>query len=102
MVEVREELTLIPCHGKALSKLGTTSAISSAAYSPSRAWAASLHAHPDAPDGLRYRSRHDDDQLCIALFDRAAQKVFVAETLPLLDPATGVIDAIDRYEVAVK
>jgi len=55
----------------------------------------------DMPDGARYRSRHNDDELCIALFDRASTKVRVAATLPLLDPSTGVIEVIDAYDVAV-
>lgn len=100
-LEVIAPLTLVPCHGPALPKLQTTSAISSGVYSRSRAWAAALYGHADAPDGLRYRSRHNDDQFCIALFDRAAASVRVIETLPLLHPSTGVIEAINAYDVSV-
>jgi hypothetical protein len=101
-LEVVAPLRLVTCHGPALTDLRTTSAISSGAYSRSRAWAAALHCHPDSPDGLRYRSRHDDDELCVALFTRAAAKLRVTATHSLLDPATGVIDAINAYEVAVR
>lgn len=101
-VEVVAPLTLVRCHGAALSTLRTTSAISSGAYSRSRAWAAALYRHPDAPDGLRYHSRHNDDELCIALFDRAVARVRIVETLPLLHPATGVVDAINVYDVSIK
>ena len=101
-LQVVAPLTLVSCHGSALTTLQTTSAISSGAYSRSRAWAAALHSHPDGPDGLRYRSRHNDDQFCNALFDRAAASVRVIETLPLLHPSTGVIDAINAYAVSVR
>lgn len=101
-LEVIAPLTLVPCHGPALARLQTTAAISSGAYSRSRAWAAALHRHPAAPDGLRYRSRHDDDERCIALYDRAGAKVRVVETRSLLDPATGVVDAINAYGVSVR
>jgi hypothetical protein len=101
VIEVLQDLSVVPLHGPALSLLGTTAAVASGAYSRSRAWSAALHAHRDAPDGVRYRSRHNDDELCMALFDRAQGKVRVAATLPLRDPATGVISAIDAYDVAV-
>lgn len=101
-LEVIAPLMVVPCHGRALARLGTTSAISSGAYSRSRMWFAALHNHPEAPDGLRYRSRHNDDQLCVALFDRASAKVRVSDTLPLLHPSTGVYEAIERHGVAVR
>lgn len=101
-LQVVAPLTLVSCHGSALTTLQTTSAISSGAYSRSRAWAAALHKHPDAPDGLRYRSRHNDDQFCIAMFDRAASSVRAFETLPLLHPSTDVVEAINAYGVSVR
>jgi hypothetical protein len=33
-------------------------------------WAAALYAHPGCFDGIAYRSRHDDDTICYAFFDR--------------------------------
>lgn len=101
-IEVILPLRLVTCYGPALTSLHTTSAISSGAYSRSRAWSAALYEHPEAPDGLQYRSRHDDDELCIALFDRAASKLSLTDTLPLLDDATGVIEAINAYKVSVR
>jgi hypothetical protein len=101
-VEVVETLRLVACHGAALTDLHTTSAISSGAYSRSRAWANALYHHPGAPDGLYYRSRHDDDEMCVALFSRAEAKVRLVDTRPLLDPATQVIEAINHYTVAVQ
>lgn len=33
-------------------------------------WALALHRHPERPDGLYYRVRHDQSRIGIALFDR--------------------------------
>jgi hypothetical protein len=40
-------------------------------YYVSQTWALAFHDHPDRPDGLLYRSRHDPSRICAAIFDRA-------------------------------
>jgi hypothetical protein len=34
-------------------------------------WSLALWKHPQKPDGILYRSRHDPDKKAVALFDRA-------------------------------
>jgi hypothetical protein len=57
--------------GDGLQAVGTDNAVSTGPYKASWQWADALFAHPDVPDGIAYVSRHDPDQLCIALFDRS-------------------------------
>jgi hypothetical protein len=60
-IEVRRERRLVTLHGPGLARLGTTSEpASSGDYSLSQSWSGAFWEHADKPDGLLYRSRHDD------------------------------------------
>lgn len=98
-IHVRSPLRLVSMHGAGLHRVGATAASCMGDYGVSRAWAAALHGHPDAPDGILYRSRHDDDGLAIALFDRARPKVKEGESAPLTDPSnlTFLAECLNRY-----
>jgi RES domain len=63
-------LVLVDLTGSGLVKLGADARLSSGAYAIARNWAKAIWAHPEQVDGLRYRSRHDDERYCCGLFDR--------------------------------
>ncbi|WP_281015650.1 RES domain-containing protein [Mesorhizobium sp. M00.F.Ca.ET.216.01.1.1] len=44
-------------------------------YDVPQAWSIALARHPIAADGIAYHARHDDAELCYALFDRSADAV---------------------------
>ena len=44
-------------------------------------WSRAFFEHPDNPDGILYRSRHDPDLHCLALFDRCRPKLKLKTTL---------------------
>ena len=98
-VHVGSPLRLVTMHGHGLHAVGATAASCMGDYAISRAWAAALHGHPEAPDGIRYRARHDDDGFAIALFDRAKRKVKDGESAPLTDPSNVgyLAECLDRY-----
>lgn len=79
-------LRLVPLRGPALARLGATAQVSSGPCALSRAWALTLWAHPEAPDGVQYRSRHDGAELRVARFDRAADALEVRATRELAEP----------------
>lgn len=93
--EIVSPLRLVPMHGPALVPLGATAAVSSGPHEFSREWSLALHAHPDQPDGILYRTRHDDDGFGIALFDRARAKIRFHSSRPLLDP--GMAPELGRW-----
>lgn len=70
-------LNLIELGGKGLAPLGATAEIlhSGLPYDVPQAWSKALHDHPRVVDGIAYGSRHDDRELCYALFDRARMAV---------------------------
>jgi RES domain len=48
-------------------------------------WSQALSRHPINADGIAYNARHDDEELCYALFDRCKGALFEAETVSELD-----------------
>ena len=64
------ELRLVDLHGRGLSRVGATNAISTGPYAPCRIWTDYLWSHRDRPDGIAYASRHNSRQICYAVFER--------------------------------
>ncbi|MGO1079049.1 RES family NAD+ phosphorylase [Inquilinus sp. CA228] len=68
-----DKVRLAQAYGAGLAALGQTAIISaSAGYDDSQIFSRWIFDHRDEVDGIAYFSRHDNEQLCIALFDRAA------------------------------
>jgi len=72
-----QPLKLVELGGKGLALLGATAEVlhGSLPYDVPQAWSKALHDHPAAADGVAYCARHDDRELCYALFDRARPAV---------------------------
>lgn len=69
---LRRPLRAIRFRGYGLAPIGATASIcSSPTYAAPQEWSRALHAHPRRADAILYGSRHDDEQLCLAVFDRA-------------------------------
>lgn len=91
-------IRLVKMFGDGLQAVGTDNAVSTGPYSASWAWADALFAHPDVPDGIAYSSRHDSDQLCIALFDRPDIRMgLLSGPTALSDILTDVASILRRY-----
>lgn len=69
------DLRLVPCYGAGLTKLGATAAVTAGSVAAAQQWASAIHHHPNAPDGVLYRVRHDNDQIGVALFERSASSL---------------------------
>ena len=78
VIEMIAPLRLSSLHGPGLARVGATSAVASGSNDVARIWAREIYDHPAAPDGIAYRSKHDDDEICIALFDRARDRIAIA------------------------
>ena len=100
-IESTQPLRLAQLHGAGLHKIGATSVIASGPYSASRPWSLALHNHPDQPDGIAYRARHDDDVLCAAVYDRARTKLATRSTEPVLENLDRLRRLCERYDAAV-
>ena len=96
---VSRVLRLVEMRGRGLQALGTDNAVSTGPYGPCGAWADALFSHPDQPDGIAHASRHDPDQVCVALFSKAD---IILDALsgptPLDGMAADVADLLRRYD----
>jgi hypothetical protein len=89
-------------HGAGLAVLGATAEITSSPqpYDLPQAWSAALHDHPAAFDGIAYRARHDDDEICYALFDRSPPIEEIGREEGLLD-TDWFNSLLDHYSVGI-
>jgi len=75
--------TFVDLTAEGLNKLGADNRLATGAYPVSQRWSEALHDHPDRPDGLLYRSRHDPSRICLALFDRLVDYLTLTDHGPL-------------------
>jgi hypothetical protein len=96
-------LRLVDLRGKGLARLGADAELLSGAYELPQAWALALHNHPAAVDGIAYRARHDPDQSCAAVFERAAPDLTATLLGAFADgPLAGLVaELLDRYDFGI-
>ena len=98
-----EDLSLIDITGRGLLAIGADARLATGRYKMTQKWAAWLHSHP-ITDGILYRSRHDSDCECAAIFDRAASKL---QTRAIHDLATKdgklfLVDTLRYYKFKIR
>lgn len=71
------DLNLVQLHGPGLAVLGATAEVTSGGlpYGLPQAWSSAIHHHPGTFEGIAYRARHDDNEICFAIFGRASDAV---------------------------
>jgi RES domain len=65
--------------------IGVDNRLTTGPYEVAGRWALALWRHPDSPDGILYRSKHDPNHICAAIFDRGHCEFAVTTTRPLMD-----------------
>ena len=102
IVEVCRDLRLVPIHGSSLARLGVTAElVSGSDYAASQLWSRAMWEHSDQPDGVLYRSRHDDSALCVAVYDRAKDGLAVVRDHSLAEDAQQLAKLLKRYGVGL-
>jgi hypothetical protein len=97
-LEVRRELRLVAIYGSSLARLGVTAELASGSnYAAAQQWSRALWEHKDEPDGVLYRSRHDDSALCVALYDRAKDALAGIESHSLIEDPQYLARLLKRY-----
>lgn len=99
-----KSLKCVELTGSGLRKLSCDNRISTEKpYRTTHLWSRALFLHPEQPDGLVYRSRHNPQFRCLALFDRCDAKLTEVRSEPLMDPPRRAWCAVqlDRYDLAM-
>lgn len=96
-------LRLVDLTGEGLARLGADARLLTGDYHTAQQWSLALWRHPEQPDGICYRSRHDPSRWCIAAYDRPAVAASATPLGSLLDPAhtTLLAQVLDTYGFAL-
>ncbi len=102
-IESDRALNLVDMTGKGLVLLGADARLASGDYRVAQRWAQALWQHPSQPDGLIYHSRHDDERVCGAIFDRTSKNLSEHNLGSLADQQNARLLAalLDHYEFAL-
>jgi len=98
-------LRAVHFHSHGLSRMGATANVCACEpydYPLPQVWSAALHNHPDLPDAILYRSKHDDGALCLAIFDRTADALGTPTIAPNLLAEPWFFDLMDLYGVGLE
>ena len=93
----RRAVRVVKLYGAGLQTVGTDNAVSTGPYEPCGLWSDALSSHSDSPDGIAYQSRHDSNELCIALFQRPDMKFDIKATTHMMSMLNEVAAVVDRY-----
>lgn len=102
-LHVRRPLRLVDLTGNGLARIGADERLCTGEYTVAQRWSAALSHHPAKPDGMCYRSRHDPDRLCAALYQRTARTLRVVRSVGLAKrEATWLLGTLQRlYAVLI-
>lgn len=97
-------LSVVDLTGVGLSKIGADNRLAANDdYGLSQAWSKALHSHPDEVDGVLYRSRHDPERRCLAVFDRCESSLEIRAHAGLSSKSLRrqLVAVVDHYEFEV-
>ena len=102
-VHVVEKIRAARLYGKYLIPTGATNAVTHGEpyETVSQPWSKAIHEHPDHVDGILYSAKHDESQIALVLFDRAAHKVEAGARHPLSGTDLLTLRLLDSYKLAL-
>jgi hypothetical protein len=67
-------------------------------------WSRGFHTHPQQPDGIIYRSRHNPRFKCLALFDRCQSRLSQGQAEPLMEGhrRAWTMEQVNKYDLALE
>ena len=100
-IRLKEPLRLVDLTGDGGLRMGVPSDVVGASdQTLSRQWSLAFYNHADAPDGVFYPSRLNEER-CIALYHRALAKVEAIATPRLMDCDLNLAAILDDLEISL-
>ena len=93
-------ITVCDLTGSGLAQIGADGRLTSGDRQIAQQWAYAIWQHPAVVDGIRYRVRHDLEEIAIALFDRASTAITANAPSDLAEDPT-LVEVLARYKVAL-
>jgi hypothetical protein len=53
------------------------------------------------PDGIAYRSNHDNGEICVALFERSGDRLAAGNAQPMTADRARLAELLTRYKVGL-
>lgn len=101
-IPVLRDLRLVRFHGPGLVRLGIGADVAHGEpYDRCQSLALSFWSDSEAVDGIEYRSRWDNDLLCFALFDRAADALDTPDQSLDLDDPRVILPILKLYRIGI-
>jgi hypothetical protein len=100
-VELIRPVRLARAHGSGLARLGVSAVEMHGPHAVCRQLSLAIWSHESHFDGIAYRSRFDNDELCFALFDRAQGALKEVGTLGLTDNPARLAEILREYDVGL-
>jgi RES domain len=95
----RRPLRLVDLRGAGLARIGADASLTAGPdYDLAHRWSVVLRSHPQKPDGIAYRARHDPERICAALFDQVKPLLAVRSLGRLDSDPDRLADLLDTYE----
>ena len=96
------EIRLARFHGPGLVRIGVGAEVAHGEpYDLCQALALEIWQHAAAVDGIQYRSRWDNDRLCVALFDRARDALSAPASTTSLTDSVLLTPILRRYDIGI-
>lgn len=80
-------LVLVDLTGPGLARMGADARLLTGEHSVAQQWSRVLREHPEHPDGLYYRARHDPSRMAVAVWDLCEAGFSVIHTVALASAA---------------
>ena len=99
---VRRDLKFAKLFGNGLAPMGATAEVTHGGlpYDVPQIWSGAFHDHSTGFDGIAYTARHDDEQQCQAVFQRAIDAFEEVERVVDLD-VDWFFELLDHYAIGL-
>ncbi|MCL2776786.1 MAG: RES family NAD+ phosphorylase [Polyangiaceae bacterium] len=98
-IRVRRPLRFVDLRASGLARVGADAELTSGTdYALAHRWSLAFYRHPQKPDGIAYRARHDPSRVSVAIFDRAKSLLRVKSRTRLDANADKLADLLDTYD----
>lgn len=99
-VHLARPITVCDLTGDGLARIGADGRLTSGDRLMAQQWSLSIWRQNAAVDGIRYRVRHDQSEIAVALFDRAAD-IVTDDALGMLTEHASLPAILTRYNIAL-